>query len=95
MINHTAGPWIVSGPEIRSDTKVICRVDIKYGSNEESEGRANARLIAAAPELLKALINLWTEITCQQDNEGSNLLESTLKIMNDARDVIAKAEGHR
>ena len=57
---HTPGPWFVNGPwHIQADTKTAIPVivaqitPLRSGDNEERE--ANARLIAAAPELLEAL----------------------------------------
>lgn len=56
-MKHTQGTWeanskltIQVNPENPVETTTICQV---YGSGEQSE--ANARLIAAAPELLRAL----------------------------------------
>lgn len=49
---HTPGPWHVSnGVQIRSAKHQICKVWMM----RNGEGNANARLIAAAPELLQAL----------------------------------------
>lgn len=55
----------------------VCKV---YGSNQTC--RANARLIAAAPELLEALEDLCDFNT-----------ESTQDKWDRARDIIAKARG--
>lgn len=58
--NYTPGPW-------HNDGGLVCGKDIKHGgpsfdifdasewNGPESEGQANARLIAAAPEMLEAL----------------------------------------
>lgn len=53
---HTAGPWEVQGNNIVAtkgnvDVAVICY----SGEHFTGEDKANARLIAAAPELLDAL----------------------------------------
>ena len=71
---HTPAPWIAEIDEekkyfqINSDMHAICTNSFCY----EPFNRANARLIAAAPELLEALIeasnifdnypNLYTEL---------------------------------
>jgi hypothetical protein len=55
----TKGEWYVVGSEpaeIATDKKSICFVGIQDYFNKDIEQRANAKLIAAAPELLKALI---------------------------------------
>ncbi|HCL3090184.1 TPA: hypothetical protein N1985_003289 [Pseudomonas aeruginosa 1BAE] len=64
MSKHTPGPWHVGGPN-------KCTIYDKHGQRlansfegvmatqrTDSECEANARLIAAAPELLDALVNL-------------------------------------
>lgn len=59
-IKHTPGPWRV-GPyyrhEVVNDHGLIC-----CGPIETEATRANARLIAAAPELLDALKECMYEI---------------------------------
>jgi hypothetical protein len=70
-MKHTSGPWEVDGfdttsviknegSEIWPQWKHICRCDYGYADPEKHlEGnKANAKLIAAAPELLEALINM-------------------------------------
>jgi len=57
---HTPGPWCISDI---SPTSVICERDqpgiaVMPFKREESERKANARLIAAAPDLLDALERL-------------------------------------
>ncbi len=70
---HTPGPWQVSKQKARRVTNahgvVICNAVLrnqgtakgghKHGAKDVLEGEANARLIAAAPELLEALTELW------------------------------------
>jgi hypothetical protein len=59
---HTPGPWRadVQDPafvnyDVRTDETIICTMGIDMCTEEEA---ANARLIAAAPELLEALMRL-------------------------------------
>jgi hypothetical protein len=53
MIKHTAAPWHQGGYEVQDDKgALICNLS---GWRGEQQTLANARLIAAAPELLKAL----------------------------------------
>ena len=58
-MTHTPGPWIVDGkpgyeaPEIHAGNRRIARVLYHLGS-EDREVDANARLMAAAPDLLEA-----------------------------------------
>lgn len=67
MTKHTKGPWFVSSyDEIETELAVtidgytICLLDQSYFDRAlpRKETEANARLIAAAPELLGALKNL-------------------------------------
>jgi len=52
MSKHTPGPWYVSnGTQIRSQRDQIAKVWMM----RNGEGNANARLIAAASDLLEAL----------------------------------------
>lgn len=61
---HTPGPWNVGddspneyeGPTIENIDTVIAVIPIDDINDSTPEERANARLIAAAPELLAALI---------------------------------------
>jgi hypothetical protein len=53
MIKHTAAPWHQGGYEVQDDKgALICNLS---GWRGEQQTLANARLIAAAPELLEAL----------------------------------------
>ena len=82
MSKHTEGPWNVSNHNSDyiedSDRKLVACV---WGSSQELE--ANARLIAAAPELLEALID------CRRTLEIANFTQE-LAVVNAA---IAKAKG--
>jgi hypothetical protein len=85
---HTPGPWHadtnVAGDytQVKAHpNKFICEVD---GREKEYQNEANARLIAAAPELLEALADLCYVV-------GHTYKDS--KVFKDARAVIAKATG--
>ena len=69
-MNATPGPWIVSEDTIKNSpdrrvhvcvtqannqSKIVALTDY-YGENDEAESRANAALIAIAPDMLEALI---------------------------------------
>lgn len=93
---HTPAPWVV-GEKNRikgADTTTVCDVsgwanktpfDGKSTIRGQGERDANARLIAAAPELLEALKDL---INCSLD-----LTAERRQIERYAREVIAKATG--
>ena len=88
MSKHTPGPWVIQETNFAQQKNVYAQADkppiaTVYGSTGENE--ANARLIAAAPEMLEAL---------------RNLLDETMHATHDcpvlfARRVIAKATGNQ
>ena len=100
MSSHTPGPWgTADGAEVwpiegRTSFVTLARVtgpwsDSQwYGSVEE--GRANGRLIAAAPELLDELKGLVAYI--ERTGVVSNG-DYGIEVLSRCRDVIAKAEG--
>jgi len=94
MTKHTPGPWTVNpycndGAEVRAIAPVAwCSVATTVGSSgsqsiDAAEARANARLIAAAPDLLAALERLF--------RWGSWPSEEHKQDMESARAAIAKA----
>ena len=98
MSNHTPGPWgTEDGAEVwpmEGPTSFVTLARVTgpwsdsqwYGSVEE--GRANGRLIAAAPELLDALKELI------EYDEGSFGEETYgLEVWQRCKAAIAKAEG--
>ena len=92
MSQHTSGPWIVEEDEYSICYRIVAgeedigeayMLDGKPGG----PGEANARRMAAAPDLLSALDGLLREYTDQGNNEvRSNTIEASA-----ARAAIAKA----
>lgn len=85
--NHTPGPWRQTGLNVRSGDALICWVTDHYFNIEtsNSEKFANARLIASAPELLRALewlVDDWERVTGR-----------TLPDDHEAKAAISKAKG--
>jgi len=56
MNHHTPGPWIVNGSFIKDESDNTI-AQVHWRRNEEQEA-ANANLISAAPDLLKALAKM-------------------------------------
>lgn len=95
MSKHTPGPWMVFSHSWSDTTIVahgfdhgICSLDINHATEEtqeadEAQMAANARLIAAAPDLLEALIAIDG---CYRCGEDLNI------VLDQARAAIAKAE---
>jgi hypothetical protein len=55
--NHTPGPWKADGGDVWDSDMSICILNSEneYGPGNRNQIRANARLIAAAPDMLEAL----------------------------------------
>lgn len=87
MSKHTPGPWRFSNhPHDGNYMRIHCSSDPNEGDNLRGYcGEANARLIAAAPELLEALTKLLDEV--ESDFSPSQLTR------NAARAALAKATG--
>lgn len=86
---HTKGPWIYgadSDEVITKNAALICDIAPSRESVSDEEADANARLIAAAPELLAALQKLL-------ENAGDCLEVEAPSSLCDARAAIAKATG--
>jgi hypothetical protein len=75
MSNHTPGPWKVEGGEIQFGSIGECVVDYVYT-------KADAHLIAAAPDMLEALENL--------ENDDGHQNKTAWRLVQAA---IAKAKG--
>ena len=88
---HTPGPWKKDGLDFfgSNGDKVVVSDGPSFGSASNfPRAAANARLIAAAPDLLEALQRL--------SNQRTRLLLPSQKITaaeQNARDVIARATG--
>jgi len=95
MNKHTPGPWYVADTKIRtsinSEHKHIAMVNYSYRGIESDvmgeEHEANARLIAAAPDLLAALQGLLRGIFDGPDEADAAMLIAK------ARDAVNKAIG--
>lgn len=99
MSKHTPGPWklrrvtrydIRIAPESEPEHVSIAGMAI-WGEEDREELEANARLIAAAPELLEALKELREALSDSGITTpyGSRLMRSFLK----ANAAIARVEG--
>ena len=86
-VGHTPGPWKLQTETPRRPASVIDTSDQivaeVFGYSRDSR-KANARLIAAAPEMLEALRHALDYVT---DSELQVDVEATI------RTAIAKAEG--
>ena len=89
MSKHTPGPWHVVGesdPEIHGpDGEWITHQVCSGAGDENNDGQANARLIAAAPDLLAACKAALVWFDAAQDTAAAKQL----------RTAIAKAEARQ
>ena len=93
MSGHTPGPWEVLPESDSHEGPLIAECDLQ---SDEAQNRANARLIAAAPDLLEALrasvAATDRELEAFRRNLGRNPLVMP-EWLAGARAAIAKAEG--
>lgn len=82
---HTPGPWYVDGVYINSAAGLICEIPTSFDDDPLAE--PDARLIAAAPDLLEAAQKVI--------DEAARMAMTTRrrKIFDNLAAVIAKAEG--
>lgn len=94
---HTPGPWIQNGVYIgvHKPFRNVARV-MRLGVSE-IEAQANARLIAAAPELLEALKmasrSLYACAAFAQEQGNPEMGRFILAWASDSEQATAKAEG--
>ena len=98
---HTPGPWKY-GPDNRKTMRVfsgsreIVRALSTHGNRRLNcvERAANARLIAAAPELLAALQKVVNRAShAKPDSTGQEMRAIRLALVDELRATIAKATG--
>jgi hypothetical protein len=85
MTRHTPGPWNAEGKAICGDGVVVAHTTMRGGQ----DWLANARLIAAAPDLLEAL----REILTLTERLAAGTRDETDERIGSARAAIEKAEG--
>ena len=102
-VNHTPGPWlakprdqvlgfVVLANDINAANDLPCAV-VPKNKRPSDVVEANARLIAAAPDMLAALISLVEGIELRGLDDGK--WHHNQNMIADARAAIAKAEGVR
>jgi len=89
-MSHTPGPWVNDSSHSEWGKNVVWAGDVVIAhvvDDQHDNADANARLIAAAPELLAAL---KMAVRVMQDNDIDESMAGEFEIWTDA---IAKAEG--
>jgi hypothetical protein len=89
---HTPGPWRVTGPNVRAGDALLATVTDHWANEKtpDAEKMANARLIAAAPELLAALSAMLGAAELDVLEDTSNAWRS---LMLNAHAAIQRANG--
>jgi hypothetical protein len=90
--------FVINGPDVQEDDLPtrICDLRVPRGVSGFAEGEANARLIAAAPELLsalEALAKIGEGGTIQINETGKPTWNALDAVKEIARAAIAKAAG--
>lgn len=80
-MSHTPGPWKVDRPYIRGAGRAIASLESWHN---EVEDAANARLIAAAPELFEALRDIYAALVIEEISA-----ETRARARLRARDALA------
>lgn len=97
MSKHTKGPWEIHTAQNGRTIFQIgpCAPEEYAGSAWLDVSMEDARLIAAAPELLEALERLVSDFESEIHNEydGTSMLSARLAECDYARAAIAKARG--
>jgi len=97
---HTPGPWMWDSDPVKGDPlnrvrfRVVARgktVTQCYYSSSDEQAAHDARLIAAAPELLAALdkINEWCPYATKEDTAARLMALQQIGVL--ARDAMARA----
>ena len=77
MTSHTPGPWTAHGCTLYAGSDRIAQTwDAEYDGLPTSEMEANAKLAAAAPQLLEALKWALAQISDDLDLDHQEALES-------------------
>jgi len=102
---HTPGPWrvhdkhqkfnplILAGPDEAAKSILLAEVRNNDSRLGKDEARSNARLIAAAPALLKALRAMTDAYAKAMKDAGVTHYPEALAVVRQAREVIAQATG--
>ena len=83
---HTPGPWHVFRDQINDEVGLTVARWVQYVDEYKEHAEANARLIAAAPDMLAALVRVEASLT-ELGAKGEPL--------KSIRAAIAKATGGR
>lgn len=102
MTTHTPGPWAFSAdpnqwadgdPTEYEIDSIDCAVVATVGAKDAERAFANARLIAAAPELLEALDSLASAVSCPSGLPDDECLTYLCTTAHNARALLDRIGG--
>ena len=89
---HTLGPWVQGCESIDPEWRIVTTIGGAIIANVNGADEANARLIAAAPDMLDALLSAIEAIEWWQDQHDC-CKGATDRHLSKIRAAIAKAKG--
>jgi len=102
-IPHTPGPWSVDPVDwdmVTSDQDGLAIATLDHPDRSDDDNLANARLIAAAPELLSMLQDAYADLSRISDNQSgisdedlTDIAIPDMTLLDQIRITIAKAKG--
>jgi hypothetical protein len=78
-MRHTPGPWFADGKDVWNGQNIGSKWVAECLAKSKAEAAANARLIAAAPELYRALSLACKYVAESEDVEEAPMLLRTIK----------------
>jgi hypothetical protein len=81
---HTQGNWHTNEGQIYTEETGKTLALIPYFDKENEEMKANSKLIASAPNLLKALAMAYSFMITDPQHQGRNILETIKEAINKA-----------
>ena len=106
MTMHTPGPWVITGPNIRSDnhtdgTGALLFVqhrpfhdsDLEYSWLDPDEQAANLKLVAAAPKLQAIVEGFLLTLDTNDAHQVHRYYDANIELFNLAIDTIQELRG--
>lgn len=79
-MRHTPGPWKIVGSEIWGPHVRLASGRGAYDEKDREKNKANARLIAAAPEMLNVLVKTYKhQIACGRESSITEMLRLAIE----------------
>lgn len=95
-MSHTPGPWHAKGEKVCNADEVMYVAAKNFNTiNPSQRLDANAKLIAAAPELLQALRCALADLEGSLAGYGEHDWDAHVKSIKEARLAISKATGEK